>query len=394
MSTNRKVLYLLLTLAGIIFVPYWASYFSKDIAEETKFDFPPPVPPPKAGFDLPHCIGIGLVFLAALLLFLYPKIYGFKKCSPDVIQPASKGIRLPVWFWVGLALWGGSLAALIAQWSEPRWLINWAVLPLFWGFTLMLDGWLYVRNYRKSYVSVEPRELIAIGAVSISGWLIFEYLNFFIKLNWYYPKAELVRHDDFLLYATLGSSGLMPMAFEWYFLLQTFPFFQKRYQCGRKLHTSGRWKTVWFIASFAGLAACAYFPNHLFYILWLAPLIILTVILDWLDIWTPFIPVRQGNWSPLVLFSLTYLIQGFLLEGWNYLSGSHVDGKLHATNNPAYWAYSIPFVDEWHIFEMPILGYLGYIPFGVYCWVWWIATSYLLNISKGFTFSMERTIPE
>jgi hypothetical protein len=33
----------------------------------------------------------------------------------------------------------------------------------------------------------------------------------------------------------------------------------------------------------------------------------------------------------------------------------------------AKWEYSIPFVHRFKIFEMPILGYAGYIPFGLVC---------------------------
>jgi hypothetical protein len=29
------------------------------------------------------------------------------------------------------------------------------------------------------------------------------------------------------------------------------------------------------------------------------------------------------------------------------------------------WIYHIPYVDFWHIFEMPILGYGGYLPFAL-----------------------------
>ena len=47
---------------------------------------------------------------------------------------------------------------------------------------------------------------------------------------------------------------------------------------------------------------------------------------------------------------------------------------------PAYWQYSLPYVDVLHVFEMPLLGYFGYLPFGGYCWLWWIAVATLLNI--------------
>jgi len=29
------------------------------------------------------------------------------------------------------------------------------------------------------------------------------------------------------------------------------------------------------------------------------------------------------------------------------------------------WVYHVPFVDFLHIFEMPLIGYLGYLPFSL-----------------------------
>lgn len=46
------------------------------------------------------------------------------------------------------------------------------------------------------------------------------------------------------------------------------------------------------------------------------------------------------------------LLCGFFWEFWNYYSSPK-------------WIYEVPFVDFWHLFEMPLLGYLGYLPFAL-----------------------------
>jgi len=48
------------------------------------------------------------------------------------------------------------------------------------------------------------------------------------------------------------------------------------------------------------------------------------------------------------------LVCGFFWEMWNYYS-------------LAKWVYSIPYVHRFQLFEMPVLGYLGYLPFGLLC---------------------------
>jgi hypothetical protein len=329
--------------------------------------------------------------MGALLVILYafPQIFGFRVRHKRSGGHSKSLIPLPFWFYVGLILWIGALALFAARIREPQWLVHWLLLPLFWGFTLVLDGLVYIRNGGRSLVAQSFRELVAIGMVSISGWLVFEWLNFFVKVNWYYPFATLLEHDEFLVYAVAGSSGLMPMAFEWYELLSTFPLLSERYRSGPAIRFSASVQGWLLVTGMAGLVGAAFFPDQLFFILWLAPLIIFSIVLEWLGIWTPFTPLAKGDWTPLLLFSLTYLIQGMLLECWNWISGFHPSNGALLTYNPAYWAYSVPYVNFLHIFEMPILGYLGYIPFGTYCWIWWISTSFVLNIHSGYTYSPE-----
>jgi hypothetical protein len=55
-----------------------------------------------------------------------------------------------------------------------------------------------------------------------------------------------------------------------------------------------------------------------------------------------------------VSFTAAALVCGFFWEMWNY-------GSL------ARWEYSIPYVDRFRLFEMPALGYAGYLPFGIEC---------------------------
>ena len=48
------------------------------------------------------------------------------------------------------------------------------------------------------------------------------------------------------------------------------------------------------------------------------------------------------------------LLCGIFWEMWNMFS-------------LAKWAYHVPWVHRFQVFEMPILGYAGYLPFGIEC---------------------------
>jgi hypothetical protein len=64
--------------------------------------------------------------------------------------------------------------------------------------------------------------------------------------------------------------------------------------------------------------------------------------------------LARGDWRLVVSSALAALICGWFWEMWNYYS-------------LAKWEYVIPFVHRFQVFEMPILGYAGYLPFGLEC---------------------------
>ena len=63
---------------------------------------------------------------------------------------------------------------------------------------------------------------------------------------------------------------------------------------------------------------------------------------------------RAGRRDRLINLVLSGFLCGVLWELWNYWSR-------------AKWHYSVPYVQRFHLFEMPLLGYAGYLPFGIEC---------------------------
>ena len=62
--------------------------------------------------------------------------------------------------------------------------------------------------------------------------------------------------------------------------------------------------------------------------------------------------LRRGDWQQVVAFGIGAMICGWFWEMWNFWAIPK-------------WYYTIPYVDFAHVFEMPVLGYLGYFPFGL-----------------------------
>lgn len=382
----RKVTYLLLALGAIIYLPYLGALIKFNGSIPDSYFYFPPNKVAKPESNVIVIVITAIIFLSITLLYIFPKLFGFKKQIDNEVKEIT-GKRFPIWFWIGLILWGGTFVLLVGKFNEPKWILNWALIPLCWGFVFFLDGLVYYISDGNSMLKNRPTELIGLGIMSISGWLIYEYLNFFIEHNWYYPADYLVStHDKYILYAALGSSGFMPLAFEWYQLLRKSRLLNSKYKHGPRIRVSKRISFLLLAGSVVGLIAVPFNPNNLFYFIWLAPVIIMALILEKLSIWTPFTPIKEsGDWTALLVFALTFLAQGVMLECTNYFSARHFSNDQFETFNPAFWKYCIPYVHVGKIFEMPVLGYSGYLLFSIHCWLWWILFANLTGIITEFS---------
>jgi len=131
---------------------------------------------------------------------------------------------------------------------------------------------------------------------------------------------------------------------------------RQRYSALRPLDLGrSRWVAVVTLATAAaGLTAIGVWPNFFFPLLWISPLLILVALQTSIKQPTIIDQMRNGDWSVAVASMLAALVCGLFWEMWNYYS-------------LAKWKYSIPFVHRFLIFEMPLLGYAGYLPFGLEC---------------------------
>ncbi|KAA1245316.1 hypothetical protein [Aquimarina sp. RZ0] len=379
MSDTKKIIYLFITIISICFLPWLASLlYHKGEFPEGFFIYPPVSVIPRASINWYAFIVITLIFvLIPTILYMYPRLFGFKK--PEEKTKTKERKKIPIWFWLGLMLWGSTV---FLQWTHNTSLLSWlhwSDIPLFWGCILMIDGWVYVRTGGVSMISKAPQELLGISLASIPGWMLYEFINFFVDNYWYYPYANLMTRQEILIYALITSAGLMPLAFEWYCLFKTFPSFSRKYSNGPKIIFSEKVKTYLLVLGFTLMFITGLFPEQMFITMWISIPITLAAVLDKLKIWTPILEIGKGNWSPILLFALTYLLEGFILEFQNFFSVAP-DSQPTFIDSPLYWKYEIPYVGILHVFEMPLLGYAGYLPFGIFCWLWWIAFAKLLNI--------------
>ncbi len=168
----------------------------------------------------------------------------------------------------------------------------------------------------------------------------------------------------------LAYTTVFPSIFVFYNLLSTFESFRARYTDGPRVSLSRRawWRVFWLGAG--SLVLLVLWPAQLFPMLWLGPLCMLGAALMLAGQWTPFTPLARGDWSALTLISTACMLNYVVGEMWNFYS---------TTANPNFWKYDVPYVNVLPVFEMPVLGYFGYLPFGVFCWLWWLHNACLFD---------------
>ncbi|MCB1194082.1 MAG: hypothetical protein KDK90_26840 [Leptospiraceae bacterium] len=349
----------------------WPNHLPPIFGVFPQTEVPPPVKP---YFNLLYfLLGFAVCTLISAV-YLFPRLFGFRPAL--IVSSTTPKSKFPHWFIPGVFL---NLFCWLVMWNIlPLTIIQpYVFTPMWWGFILALDGFVYKRNNGKSILAHHPMSMVVLSIVSILGWLLFEYLDYFGVENWYYPNTDIYSQTMYVIAHLLSMTTVWPAVFEWYALLNTFGKLKVRYSDGPKIDFTPYGKILFFIGA-ATLLGFGFFPFLFFFALWVGPLFVMIGISLWMKMWNPLAPVSQGNWSPFLLMGLAAFINGFFWEIWNYFS---------TNRNPLFWAYSIPYVNIGiQIGEMPIMGFWGYFLFGVFCWYWWILiTGFLGFESKIFS---------
>lgn len=314
-------------------------------------EFPPTTKPViYADFSWSAFITVALIPLASVAPFLWRLVSARSTCPREV--PCSR--RFP---------WWGRLALV---WTMVIWVITWSSLPflaelrrlsftpLWLGYIVIVNALLW-RRAGYSLLTDHPRYLVQLFVLSAAFWWFFEYLNRFVK-NWYYQGIEHYTPLEYFLTATLPFATVLPAVLSTYLLLRTYPRLWWGIESAWSVNfTRPRlWGGITLMLGICGLLGIAILPRLLYPLIWVAPLVLITSIQATVGSATIFRPLVHGDWRPLWLAALAGIICGFFWEMWNW-------GSLPR------WVYAVPGVQRFHLFEMPLLGYAGYLPFGAEC---------------------------
>ena len=260
----------------------------------------------------------------------------------------------PMWGWLGIG-WTG-LWWMVA-WTRFPWLAavqEHTFTPLWLGYIVIVNAATFARTGR-CMMLYHSRYFLSLFPLSAAFWWLFEYLNHFVQ-NWHYVGIADVTPLEYFFRATIPFSTVLPAVLGTVELLTSYPAVSAGLDRFRPIRFYSMKQVSWslLILSCLGLAGIGRWPNYLFPLVWVGPLLLAVSLQELAARPTVLSLLAQGDWRGVWIPALAALICGFFWELWNWKSLAH-------------WEYVIPFVHRFQLFEMPLLGYAGYLPFGIEC---------------------------
>ena len=248
--------------------------------------------------------------------------------------------------WLGL-----SLVALFwpLNWFLSGIRTHWGFFPLWLGYALTADA-LAFRGKGNSPLTRNPAAYAGLFLASAPAWWVFELLNLRTE-NWFYLGEEAFTTLQFALFSTVSFSTVMPAVFgtaEWMGTLG----WLKRIGPGRAIAPTPLLLRGMFAMGGSMLSLLLLWPDIFFPLVWVSLYCLVEPLNVRLGNPSLLDHLSRGDWRPVIALGTGCLVCGFFWEMWNFCSYPK-------------WVYRIPFADVLHIFEMPLPGYLGYLPFSL-----------------------------
>ena len=230
----------------------------------------------------------------------------------------------------------------IAIWTTTGYLNPIAFALLWTGAALLM--W----SAAGDYPSI--RRHIVLAAVSIPLWWYFEAVNG-RTANWEYVGRD--RYDDFAyaVFASISFATVVPALVAATAMIGRFTNeLPEHVSIPDRRGGFSRLAIVLVAAGVASEAATLIAPNIFYPLVWIAPFLLFDGLVIAAGERSLVMELSKGVWRRAAVIAGAGLLCGGLWEFWNFWAFPK-------------WTYDIPVLDYVPVFEMPILGYGGYIPF-------------------------------
>jgi hypothetical protein len=313
--------------------------------------------PPKAIGEKPGELALSPAAFAAYAVFIaactLPVLWRLATAPAGEPAPPTRG-RFPWWGWAGIAL---GVVAWTFAWTRFPWFGRFqrqTFVPL-WGAYLIVSNAAAQRCTGRAPAVASAARYLSLFAASAAFWWSFEYLNRFAR-NWRYVGINEFGALAYGALATVAFATVLPAFFATYEAIRSWTRLDRALADWIPIRFARpRVAAVAAISlSAAGLAGLGIWPDLLFPLVWVSPVLVVAGIQTLRDRPHVLSGIAHGDWRRPVAAAAAALVCGFFWEMWNFRS-------------LATWQYDIPHVGAFHVFEMPVLGYAGYLPFGLMC---------------------------
>jgi hypothetical protein len=246
--------------------------------------------------------------------------------------------------WIGLGL---IVIFWAINWSFSGARTFWAFFPLWLGYCLTVDA-INIWRSGTSLITRSYQSFIGLFLVSAPVWWLFEVINWRVQ-SWHYLGRDLINNWQYLLISSVNFSVVIPAVFGTAELVSSLKFI-RRIKDWIYIRPDRSTTLIFFGVGWLMLGLLLIWPLYFFPFIWISVYFIIDPVNVWLGHRSLADFTQKGDWRPVLSLFLGALITGFFWEMWNYFSYPKC-------------VYTIPFVNTFHFFEMPILGYGGYFPF-------------------------------
>ncbi len=257
--------------------------------------------------------------------------------------------------WLGLGLLVVSEYCLLRK-IEPFY--SYFYFFAWWSYILLADN-LLLKMRGRSLLCGRRHELWRMLPLSVLIWLIFEAYNL-VLANWSYsavPAQVWIRWPGYAMAFATVLPGIFITADIFEVLLfgrRQAPFASEYEPCVPNLRSGA--PAVSLLIGICLSAAPLVWPRYFFPAVWLGPILLFYPLMG--RFLEPGLPPRGLTGAGPRIWSLLIggLFCGLIWEFWNFWAAYK-------------WIYSIPLFGWCKVFEMPILGFLGFPPFALECWI-------------------------
>ncbi len=268
--------------------------------------------------------------------------------------------KLLLYGWIGL-LSLITAEALLFRRVEP---VPTYFTPIAWTAYILLVDAAVLSITGRSRLRSRPGEFFQIALLSIPLWLIFEAYNLRL-VNWTYVGVPLNRVELLFGYGWAFAT-ITPGIFETADLVEAFGWFAP----ARPVRFSAMAQVTFMVFGAACVLAPLVFVVHvaayLFGLVWVGFVFLLDPVNKHLGLPSLLGDFELGRTSRFCSLMVSGWVCGWLWEFWNYWAS-------------AKWYYIFPIMQGSKIFEMPVVGYLGFLPFALECFVMYVTASWIVG---------------